>query len=112
MTFFESIEASCLLLGSLLLMISCLGVMRLPDIFCRVHALAKSMPLAVNLILLGVWIDLGPEVVGYKIFLAIFFQATNIPIASHLISLISFKKGVSRWRQKPICYHHQKTKKT
>lgn len=65
--------------GALVIFLSALGVLRLPDIYCRSHALAKSLPLGINLMLIGMWIHIGGDTIGFKTFLAILFQAVSIP---------------------------------
>jgi multicomponent Na+:H+ antiporter subunit G len=94
-----------LISGSFIIMLSGLGMMRLPDIYCRSHALAKSLPLGINLMLLGMWITLGHDLVGFKTFLAILFQAITIPLAGHLLAYIAFSKEIPRWRQKSVDHY-------
>lgn len=103
--FLEYLTISLFISGALIIFISTFGVMRLPDIYCRSHALAKSMPLGINLMLIGAWIHLGHDLVGFKTFLAIIFQAVSIPVAGHLLALIAFKKNIPRWKQKPVDFH-------
>ena len=96
---------SLLLTGAFILLLSCIGLLRFPDIFCRLHALSKSMPLGINLILIATWIHLGHDMVGFKTFLAIVFQVISLPVAGHLMGLIAFKKNLPRWKHKDIDYH-------
>lgn len=96
----EILIAALLLSGSLILLLSTLGVMRLPDIFCRSHSLAKSMPLAINLMLIGAWIYWG-DLVSFKTFLAILFQSITIPISSHALALLAYKTKTPRWKEVP-----------
>lgn len=100
--FTQSLTIALLLSGTFILLLSALGVMRLPDIYCRSHALGKAMPFGINLMLIGAWIYLGHEAAQFKIFLAILFQAVSIPVSSHLLGLIAFKHNVPRWKQKPV----------
>jgi multicomponent Na+:H+ antiporter subunit G len=94
-----------LLSGVFLMLTASIGVARLPDLFCRGHALAKAMTLGVTLMLLGLWLHLGAEEAGLKVFLAIFFQIVTIPVAGHLIGLIGYRKNVPRWKQRPMYDH-------
>ncbi|MCX8157911.1 MAG: monovalent cation/H(+) antiporter subunit G [Verrucomicrobiae bacterium] len=79
----------CLLLGALLILTAAIGVVRLPDVLCRSHAVAKALTLGIFLMLLGLWLQLEDPRQGLKIVLAIFFQVLTIPVSSHLIGLIS-----------------------
>jgi multicomponent Na+:H+ antiporter subunit G len=90
-----------LLSGVLLIVIAAFGVARLPDLYCRAHALAKAVTLGIMLLLLGLWVDLAEEAVGLKIGLAIFFQFVTIPVAGHLLMLVARQKNIPRWKERP-----------
>lgn len=94
MNVLEIIKASLILSGSAFILISAIGILRLPDVFCRAHALGKGMTLGITLILLGLWLHLGLEDAGIKVPLAILFQFATIPVAGHLLSLLAYKKKI------------------
>ncbi|MCP5464266.1 MAG: monovalent cation/H(+) antiporter subunit G [Deltaproteobacteria bacterium] len=78
-------------------------MMRLPDIYCRSHALAKSMPLGVNSMLIGLWVHMDLyHSSGFKVFLAILFQVISIPVAGHVMALLAYRKGVPRHNEREI----------
>lgn len=87
----HSVIALCLLLGSVVILIAALGVLRLPDAPCRSHALGKGMTLGIMLILIGLWIFLGTEESGIKLPIAVLFQFLTIPIASHLLIRLAWR---------------------
>jgi len=84
--------------GSLLIFTAAIGVVRLPDVLCRSHAVAKGLTLGIFLMLLGLWLHLAGKQSALKILLAIFFQVTTIPVSSHLIGLLAFQKNLPLWR--------------
>ncbi len=88
--------ALSLLGGLFFLLVAAVGICRLPDVYCRAHALGKALTLGVILMLvsLGFLID-GIE--WWKVVLAICFQLVTIPVASHLLCLIGFRRKVARW---------------
>lgn len=92
--------------GAFIIFLSALGIYRLPDVFCRSHALAKSMPLGINLMLIGAWIHLGTDLIGFKTFLAILFQVLTIPVAGHLVGLLAFEKNIPRHKQSEVIEHN------
>jgi multicomponent Na+:H+ antiporter subunit G len=51
-----------------------IGVLRLPDVLCRSHAVAKALALGIFLMLLGLWVYQGEKQTALKILLAIFFS--------------------------------------
>lgn len=94
MNILEIVKATLILSGSLFILISAIGILRLPDVFCRAHAMGKGMTLGITLILFGLWLHLGLEDAGIKVPLAILFQFATIPVASHLLSLLAYKKKI------------------
>ena len=92
----EIITAFLVMIGAVFILLSAVGLIRLPDVFCRSHSLGKGMTLGITLILIGLWINLGIEEGGIKVPLAIVFQFATIPVASHLLAQLAFKKNLPR----------------
>lgn len=92
----ELLTAALVLTGSLLILVAAIGLVRLPDVLCRSHAVAKAMTLGIFLMLFGLWVHLDGEAPTLKIALAICFQVVTIPVASHLVGLLALKKGLLR----------------
>ena len=101
----ELLTSILVLSGALLMLAAGIGVLRLPDVLCRSHAVAKAMPLGIFLLLLGLWVDQGERQTALKILLAIFFQVLTIPIGSHLLGLQAFRQDIPRWRHRPLDDH-------
>jgi multicomponent Na+:H+ antiporter subunit G len=91
--------------GATLMLIAAVGVVRLPDVLCRSHAVAKALTLGIFLLLLGLWVHLGETQPAFKILLAILFQVITIPVASHLVGLLSLQQDLPRWRHRPMDDH-------
>lgn len=91
--------------GSLLMLTAAIGLVRLPDVLCRSHAVAKALTLGIFLMLLGLWLRMGEKQTELKILLAIFFQVVTIPVASHLVGLLALQKNLPRWKSKPMDDH-------
>jgi multicomponent Na+:H+ antiporter subunit G len=104
----EVLTAILVLSGTLLILAAAIGVLRLPDVLCRSHAVAKALTLGIFLMLLGLWVDQGEKQTALKILLAIFFQIVTIPVGSHLVGLLAFQKDIPRWRQRPMDDHRAK----
>ena len=82
--------------GLFFLIVAAVGVAKLPDIYCRSHAVGKAMTLGIILLLLSLGL-LVETVAWWKIVLAISFQLATIPVASHLLCLIGYTRGIKRW---------------
>ncbi|MGK5595612.1 MAG: DUF952 domain-containing protein [Parachlamydiaceae bacterium] len=72
--------------GSVFIFIGSLGVVSMPDVLCRTHALSKALTLGLIAMLMGLWISLGTQVTGLKIFLCVGFLIATIPLSGHLIA--------------------------
>lgn len=100
---FRTTLASVLMLGGVLWIgVASIGLLRLPDLLCRSHAMGKAMTLGITLVLLALGLQLGAEEAGLKIFLAILFQFLTIPVSSHLLCLLAYRKNIPRWRHRPM----------
>jgi multicomponent Na+:H+ antiporter subunit G len=106
----ELLTALLILTGVVLMLTAAIGVVRLPDVLCRAHAVAKALTLGIFLMLLGLWLHLEQTAVGLKILLAIFFQLVTIPLSSHLIALLAFQKRLPRWKERPMADHRPEKK--
>ncbi len=94
----ELISSVVMLIGALLVVIAMIGTVRFPDVFCRAHALGKGLTLGLMVLLLGLWLDPHSDVSGLKVVAAIFFQFVTLPVASHLLSRLSYEKNLPRYR--------------
>jgi multicomponent Na+:H+ antiporter subunit G len=97
----ELLAALLLLFGAGFVLIAAIGLVRLPDVLCRSHAVAKASTLGIFSMLLGLWVELGVAAAGLKVLLAIAFQVSTIPAAAHLVCLLAWQKNLPRWRVPP-----------
>ncbi len=82
--------------GCFFVLVAALGTLKLPDVYCRSHALGKAMTLGILLFLIGYGLR-TPEASWLKLSLILLFQLLTIPVASHLFCLIAYRKGARRW---------------
>ena len=109
----DVMSASFLLGGAFFVLAAAIGIVRLPDVLCRAHALAKAMTLGISLMLGGLWLELTQfgEGGGFKVGLAVVFQLLTIPVASHLLSLMAWERDLPRWRHRPVVDHRAPVKR-
>lgn len=108
MTLHEFSIISTLILGGFFIILGTFGIFRFPDFFTRGHALAKSFTMGISLILISCWLYLETGNAGLKIFVAILFQFSTIPLSSHVMGLVALRKNTPRWRAETID-HFRKT---
>ncbi|MGB2814292.1 MAG: monovalent cation/H(+) antiporter subunit G [Dehalococcoidales bacterium] len=87
--------------GVFFLMVSALGLLRLPDFYARTHAVGKSETLGSILVLSGLAVYNGWELGTVKILFILFFVLIASPTATHAIARAALRTGRQPWiRQK------------
>jgi multicomponent Na+:H+ antiporter subunit G len=82
------------ILGSVFMVIGALGVVRMPEIFTRLHAVSVSDTFGVNLVLIGLILVGGISLVSVKLaFLLVFLFLTG-PVATHAVARAALDAGV------------------
>tara|TARA_R110002111_G_scaffold251767_1_gene316307 strand:- start:219 stop:530 length:312 start_codon:yes stop_codon:yes gene_type:complete len=94
----ELLSAVAMVIGAIIIVIAMIGTVRFPDVFCRAHAMGKGLTLGLMILLFGLWLDPYSEISGLKILAAIFFQFITLPVATHLLSRLSYEKNLPRYR--------------
>lgn len=77
MTPLELLAAALLCLGTALLLLSAFGVLRMPDIYMRMHAAAKAATLGATLVVAGVGLALGEPGHGRAALICLFLLVTT-----------------------------------
>ena len=93
---FEYIGAFLILIGSIMAVISAIGILRLPDVYTRSHAATKSSTLAVLLSLTGTFIYFwaSENFISVRLLLGILFVFLTAPVAGHLITRAAYRSRV------------------
>lgn len=91
-TFPDFVTAVTMALGTFLTVVACVGLVRFPDVFCRMHAAGKAGTLGVSLVIVAAIVDFAPYEfsVPFRGALAIFFQFLTTPAATHLLARASY----------------------
>lgn len=83
-----------LLAGSILLLITGYGLLRLPDLYTRIHAGGMADTLATFLIFIGLALQSGFSLVTVKLLLIIVFVFFTSPTSSYALAQASFVAGL------------------
>lgn len=94
MTGIEIVTSIFIVLGTLLVFLSAIGVIRLPDVYSRMHAAGKSSTLGVIFLMLAVITYFLPEGFNAKILLVILFVFLTAPLSSLMITRSAYRNGV------------------
>ena len=96
-----TVLAIILIVGGLFfLLVSSLGIIRLPDFYSRIHAVGKSETLGAILLLCGLAAYNGFEMNSLKLIVIAVFIALANPTATHAISRAAFRSGLQPWVQR------------
>lgn len=93
----DLIVAALLLAGGFFALVAALGVVRLPDVFIRMHASTKAGTLGGGLILAAVAVSQWEAGVTTRVVLIVAFLLLTAPIAAHLIGRAAYRIGVPLW---------------
>jgi multicomponent Na+:H+ antiporter subunit G len=78
------------------------GIIRLPDLYCRLHSSSKNTTLGALLIAVGLVIrefQIGEGPAGIKILLIAVFLLLVTPIGSHALARAAYKHGTPLWSE-------------
>ena len=81
----------CLAAGVFFFLVGVTGLLRLPDVYCRMHATTKCDTLGAGLILLGLALYTGFSAAGIKLMLLIVFIWVTNPTTSHVIARAAYR---------------------
>ncbi|GHA29533.1 Na+/H+ antiporter subunit G [Devosia pacifica] len=89
----QYLAAALILLGAGFALVSAMGVLRLPDLYTRMHAASKAGSVGAGFILIAVAIVSFDLAVTLRAFAGIFFLLLTTPVASHLLARASYQSG-------------------
>lgn len=93
---FELLAVLFIFIGSIISVISAIGIIRFPDVYTRAHAATKTTTVAVLLSLVGVFLYLWftESFVSVRIILGIVFVFMTAPVSGHLVLRASYRANV------------------
>ena len=83
-----------IVIGVIALLIGSLGLIKLPDVYCRIHAVGMIDSAGASFIILGMIIHQGFSLVSFKLALIGVFLFFTSPIATHAVAQVAHKMGV------------------
>ncbi len=86
-----------LVLGFGFVLAGVIGILRLPDFYCRLHAMGKCDTLGVALMLGGVAVLEGFSLTSLKLLLVVAFVSLANPTATHALGRAAVRSGLRAW---------------
>ena len=90
----EVLSWICLLGGSFVVLVTGVGMVRLPTYYTRVHAASITDTLGAGLILLGLILQAGFSMAAVKLGMIMMFLVLTGPPAAHALAKAAFLHGV------------------
>ena len=82
------------ILGSILILLASIGILRMPDLFLRLQVTSKASVLGFMCILLAVTIHFGEAVVTMRVVIIGCFIVLTIPVATHMLARAGYTTNV------------------
>ena len=88
-----AIYAGCvlMLLGALFSLVAAIGVVRLPDLYTRMHAASKAGAVGGGLVLLSVALMCFDVGVALRAIIGVVFLLLTTPVSAHLLARASYR---------------------
>ncbi|MFB6087651.1 MAG: monovalent cation/H(+) antiporter subunit G [Haloarculaceae archaeon] len=88
------VVTALLVVGSFFLLVGTVGLLRLPNVYNRMHATSKATTLGASSILLAAFAYFGPGGNGLTSLVGILFLFLTAPTGAHVISRAAQKMGI------------------
>jgi multicomponent Na+:H+ antiporter subunit G len=93
----EWIAAGFLIVGGLFALVAGIGVLRLQDVFMRMHASTKAGTLGVGLILVALAVLFADIASVSRSIAAFLFILITAPVAAHVVGRAAHRTGQAMW---------------
>ena len=96
----EAVIAICLLSGTFFAVVAGLGILRLPDLYTRMHASTKAGTVGLGFLLLAVTLHFRDLTVASRALGVLLFLFLTAPVAAHLLGRAMLQRGYPFWRKR------------
>lgn len=84
--------------GAVFVAVAALGVLRMPELYARMHSSTKAGTLGLGLILLSVAIHFESLGIGARALATMMFVALTAPVSAHVVGRAAYYIGVPLWK--------------
>ncbi len=82
-----------ILIGALFTLLAAIGILRLPDLYTRMHAASKAGPVGSGLILVAVAVVSFDASISLRALVGVAFILLTTPVAAHLLARAAYIAG-------------------
>jgi multicomponent Na+:H+ antiporter subunit G len=90
----DLVASVAIVLGTVLGVLSAVGILRMPDVYIRLQVASKASSLGVALLMLGVAVHFSELGVSVRALLVVVFLFLTSPVAAHVIGRAAYLTGV------------------
>lgn len=103
----EIVSWVLILLGSFFTVVGAFGLVRMPEVFTRMHAASVTDTLGVGFLILGMSVQAGLSLVTLKLFFLMLLFVFTAPVVTHALAQACLHEGVE-----PALSHDRRTGQT
>jgi multicomponent Na+:H+ antiporter subunit G len=97
-TALEVLSWASVLAGLFFILVGTLGVLRMPDVFTRIHAAGMTDTMGAGFLILGICLQTGLSLVTLRFMLVFAFLLFTSPISSHALARAALLGKVEAYR--------------
>lgn len=86
-----------IVIGAFFALVAAIGIVRLPDLYTRMHAASKAGTLGSGLLLLALALDADDLGIATRALAGILFLMLTAPISAHLLARAAYLAGLRPW---------------
>lgn len=90
----DALSWALIVAGSGFVLAGALGMLRMPDVYTRMHAASVVDTLGAGLLLIGMMLQAGPTLVSLKLLFLLALFVFVGPVASHALAQAALHQGV------------------
>jgi len=95
----DYLAAVLILVGAAFTLTASIGLLRLPDLYTRMHAASKAGTLGSCVVLLALAVHSDDAAIALRAIAGVFFFFLTVPISSHLLAKAAHASGHRLWRE-------------
>lgn len=93
----DLVTAGLMLLGAFFMLLSAIGVIRMPDVYMRLQVASKASSLGAGCLMAAVAIHFTELAIVVRAILVVVFIFMTTPVSAHLIGRAAYLTGVPLW---------------
>lgn len=94
----EIIAGLLIVIGALFALVASIGLLRLPDVYSRMHAASKAGTVGSSLMMIALAVIAADFGIAMRALAGVLFFIMTAPIAAHLLARSSYLTGYRLWQ--------------